>query len=54
MPSSHDFVKHVPQIFGGNLQDLDIKWRNLDTMPNVQELCPKHCNITDFYRNERQ
>lgn len=49
MPSMYNFVQHVPRIYNGNLPDLDNEWRNLDTTPNVRELCNEDCNIIEFY-----
>lgn len=49
MPSLYDFVHHVPRIYSGNLRELDTEWRNLDTTPNVRELCAEGCNVIEFY-----
>lgn len=49
MPSLYDFAKLVPRINSGDLQELDSEWRNLDTTPNVRELCAEECEITEFY-----
>ncbi|XP_066963613.1 zinc finger protein 862-like [Macrobrachium rosenbergii] len=47
LPTLHDFSMSVPRIYGGNLQDLDNEWRNLDSTFIPEEI--KSCSITDFY-----
>ncbi|XP_066962132.1 zinc finger protein 862-like [Macrobrachium rosenbergii] len=46
LPTLHDFSMSVPRIYGGNLQDLDNEWRNLDSTFIPEEI--KSCSITDF------